>query len=128
MTRRPILTLKPKVSNLVTSPVRAWTRSRDVDADAQDRKRFYDSSLWQKTRDAKLNRDPLCQYCSYRGQVTEARDVDHYTPLAEGGHATADENLVSACVSCHAHKTMCERNHTPFPRYTESKPRMLVIT
>lgn len=95
--------------------------------DAQDRKRFYDSAVWQRTREAKLRRDPLCQCCAYVRITTVAIEVDHWTPLAAGGHATADENLVSLCTPCHSRKTQAERLGQPYPDIVPSKPRQLVI-
>lgn len=97
------------------------------DEDAQARKRFYDSALWQRTRDAKLRRDPMCQCCAYGEVVTIGSHVDHWKPLAEGGHPTADENLVTLCSPCHSRKTMCERKVTRYPSIVPSTPRRLAI-
>lgn len=94
---------------------------------AQDRrpgyakdKRFYDSVQWKRVRDAKMRRDPLCQYCLYTGRVTEGREVDHYTPLERGGHATHSDNLVTACHSCHSRKTRSDEHGQPPPPYAPS--------
>jgi 5-methylcytosine-specific restriction endonuclease McrA len=97
------------------------------DEGAQRRKHFYDSVVWQRTREAKLRRDPLCQCCAYEGTVTQAAHVDHWLPLAEGGHPTADDNLVSLCVPCHSRKTLFERNGTQFPKIAPSQPRRIAI-
>lgn len=125
--KRPLLTLKNRVSNSVGSPVRTWTRGREVDESARERKRFLDSARWEHTRKAKLARDPMCQYCAFEGCITEGHDVDHYVPLAEGGNPTADDNLVTACVSCHSRKTLAERNGTPYPKFTPGNPRVLAL-
>lgn len=101
------------------------TASRDSDARA--RKRFYDSAVWQRTRAEKLQRDPLCQCCAHDGLVTLASHVDHWAPLAQGGHPTADDNLVSLCAPCHSTKTLAERNGSPYPPIVPSAPRRLVM-
>lgn len=94
---------------------------------ARDRKRFYDSVLWQETREAKLRRDPLCQCCAADDIVTAASHVDHWKPLAQGGNPTADENLVSLCVPCHSRKTLAERNGTEFPKIVPSRAREIAV-
>ncbi|MEO8466257.1 MAG: HNH endonuclease signature motif containing protein [Gammaproteobacteria bacterium] len=119
-------TLKPRLAMLNTAVVATLGRRAGDDA-SSDRKRFYDSALWQRTRDAKLKRDPLCQYCALTGVVSQATVVDHYVPLIRGGHPTADDNLVSADESCHNRKTQCEVNDQPFPKYAPSKARKIVF-
>lgn len=51
-----------------------------------------------------LRREPLCRECWVHGRVTEATQVDHIVPLAEGGTNDPD-NLQSLCHSCHSRKT-----------------------
>jgi 5-methylcytosine-specific restriction protein A len=97
------------------------------DADQRTRKRFYDSALWQHTREAKLRRDPLCQCCACEGRAVQAEHVDHWTPLAQGGHPTADDNLVSMCRSCHSRKTLAEQAGTALPNTVPSRPRCMGI-
>jgi 5-methylcytosine-specific restriction endonuclease McrA len=126
MTGRPILTLPNRLSSARLQRSTPFER-RKHDGNSIDRKRFYDSSLWQATREAKLSRDPLCQVCAYENIVSAAGHVDHWQPLAEGGNPTADENLVSMCAPCHSRKTQCEMNGTPYPPYAPSKPRGLCI-
>ena len=46
---------------------------------------------------------PRCQGC---GAV--ATEVDHITPLADGGAELDPANLQSLCQSCHAAKTAAE--------------------
>jgi 5-methylcytosine-specific restriction endonuclease McrA len=121
---KPLSRIEPrlKVANTSTgSPI-----TRREDEGAKDRKRFYDSAIWQRTREAKLRRDPLCQCCAYTHIVTQAKHVDHWISLAQGGHPTADENLVSMCTPCHSMKTMAERNGTDMPKIVPSKLRTLV--
>lgn len=80
-----------------------------------ERKRFYDSALWQQTRDAKIRRDPLCQGCAHEGYAEQARHVDHWLSLSTGGDQIADSNLVSLCVSHHSRKTRSEMDGKPVP-------------
>lgn len=60
---------------------------------------------WRRLRDSILQRDQyLCQPCKQAGRYTEATQVDHITPQAEGG--TDDRvNLQSICGPCHEAKT-----------------------
>lgn len=60
---------------------------------------------WRRKRERVLDRDKhLCQCCRRAGRLTPATEVDHITPLAEGG--TDDEtNLESICTPCHRRKT-----------------------
>lgn len=97
------------------------------DAGQRTRKRFYDSARWQHTRDAKLRRDPLCQCCAVDGLAIEAKHVDHWTPLAQGGEPTADENLVSLCLPCHSRKTMAEQSGGKLPSIVPSDARRIAI-
>jgi 5-methylcytosine-specific restriction protein A len=83
-------------------------------------KRFYDSAHWQRVRDMKLKRDPVCQYCLHGDKLTTATEVDHYTPLERGGHRTEDANLVSSCKSCHSRKTQLDQQGQPPPPYAPS--------
>ena len=56
-------------------------------------------SAWRKVRDAYLKTHPLCEACG-----TWACEVDHITPLAQGG--TNDwHNLQALCKACHSRKT-----------------------
>lgn len=104
---------------------RQHTAHRDVDQ--RTRKRFYDSKLWQDTRAAKLRRDPLCQCCAVDGVMVEARHVDHWTPLAQGGHPTADDNIVSMCLPCHSRKTLAEQSGGELPSIVPSRERCIAI-
>lgn len=69
-------------------------------------KKFYLSKQWKATRRAKLNKDPLCEYCLEVGKVKQASCVDHYQAISRGGHKTAPDNLRSSCQSCHSKKTL----------------------
>lgn len=63
---------------------------------------------WRRLRDYILQRDQhLCQPCKAQGRYSEATQVDHIVPQAEGG--TDDRvNLQSICTPCHEAKTLEE--------------------
>ncbi len=120
-----LASLKPMVATANLS--RATVMPEQRDEYAQRRKKFYDSALWQRTRAAKLRRDPLCQACAYEQIVTAGEHVDHWIALAAGGHPTSDDNLVTLCVSHHSQKTAAEQNGTNFPQIVASKPRTMAF-
>jgi 5-methylcytosine-specific restriction enzyme A len=62
---------------------------------------------WQQMRQWLLAREPLCRQCQAEGKTTAATEVDHITPLAQGGaHAAA--NLQPLCRDCHQRKSARE--------------------
>lgn len=63
---------------------------------------------WRRKRDFVLKRCLYrCECCNKAGRVTEATEVDHVTPKAEGG--TDDlSNLQGLCPECHAAKSKAE--------------------
>lgn len=79
------------------------TRKRWADK-ASRHERGY-GSAWDRIRLQALKRDNcLCQPCLKAGRITEAREVDHIKPKAQGG--TDDlANLQSICSPCHSQKT-----------------------
>ena len=72
------------------------------------------STQWQKVRDIKIRRTPLCEDPMQRhlNQPIAAREVDHIVPLGQGGAPFDYENLQSLCVSCHAVKSRRETHAT----------------
>lgn len=60
---------------------------------------------WRTLRAAKLAANPMCQWPHC---VRLAEQVDHITPLAEGGDRWAWHNLQSLCVPHHTEKTQAE--------------------
>ncbi len=122
---KPLTRLAPRVTAVKLGIGQPWVRRGDDQAQA--RKRFYDTARWQRARAAKLRRDPLCQACAHEQRAIAAEHVDHWVPLAQGGHPTADENLVSLCHSCHSVKTRCEQLSLPFPLIVASQPRTLGV-
>jgi 5-methylcytosine-specific restriction enzyme A len=65
----------------------------------KDAKHFYNSSLWDKAREAKKQRSPLCESCKARGIIV-SMDIVHH---ADGHRENlSDDNLVSLCNPCHS--------------------------
>lgn len=78
---------------------------------------FYNSKAWKTARNKCLQQTPLCVMCSENNVTTEARTVNHITPLrsivqsgatsikemtnTEFKHALSIDNLESLCLSCH---------------------------
>jgi len=64
----------------------------------------------QRIREAHLRERPLCVDCLAQGRVTAAQELDHVTPLAEGGIDSPDPfaNRAGRCMSCHKAKTARE--------------------
>jgi len=66
--------------------------------------RGYDAD-WRRVRLAALRRDHyLCLECLKEGRVTQAREVDHITPITAGGERLDLDNLQSLCSPCHKRK------------------------
>lgn len=58
-----------------------------------------------------LRQHPLCVDCEAAGRLTEATELDHVVPLAQGGSHDWS-NLAGRCTPCHAAKTRRERGLT----------------
>ncbi len=56
---------------------------------------------WQRKRDAKRTRDPLCERCLKRNVTKVADMVHHIVPISEGGSMWDWNNLESICFECH---------------------------
>ena len=76
-------------------------------------RRFYFTARWRRVRGAILRRDPFCKIaklCLQRYQrVMPSAEVDHITPVREGGAMYDPENLQGACNACHSWKTATEQ-------------------
>ena len=73
-------------------------------------------SKWVKLRRAILARDLwLCQVCLDSGRPTQATEVDHIEPKANGGTDDPD-NLRAICSRCHAIKTRADNGGQAAPR------------
>ena len=61
-------------------------------------RRIYNSRYWKSARRYILARDKYtCYWCK-----GPANQVDHLTPLVEGGQPYDPSNLVASCISCNA--------------------------
>ena len=72
--------------------------------------KFYHTTTWRKFRQMFLFEHPLCTHCHTKGKITPATEVDHITPIAEGGDRLDEGNCQALCHSCHSRKTMKELN------------------
>ena len=64
---------------------------------------------WKKIRDYFLALNPFCEMCKRQGRYTDATEVHHILPLADGGTNDID-NLMALCKSCHSRITMTAIN------------------
>jgi 5-methylcytosine-specific restriction protein A len=85
------------------------THMREYERERSTRRReatkgIFKRKRWQATRRAVLARDPLCKVCDQ--QLSE--EVDHITPLSQGGDPWALDNLQGICGPCHWAKTALE--------------------
>ena len=74
-------------------------RYEKYDRDPATKRRY--GRAWKRIRDRYMHAHPLCEKCLEEGRLTEAEQVHHIKPLAEGGDHS-ENNLMSLCSSCHA--------------------------
>lgn len=89
------------------------SRSDQRSAEAAAYRRLYGTARWRRIREAKLQRDPLCEWCLEREVVEPATEVHH----ADGGHKGDVDKFwsgpfVSTCKPCHASRGQREDNGT----------------
>lgn len=77
--------------------------------------RFYDKAVWRRARGLFLAEQPLCQRCREVGRVVPATDVDHITPISQGGAALDKANFRALCRSCHSYVTRHQLGETEKP-------------
>ena len=68
------------------------------------RHKIYNTSRWQKLREYKKRRNPLCEECLRQGRITPMALVDHIIPIEDGGAVFDLSNLQSLCSACHNKK------------------------
>lgn len=86
--------LKPLLATTYTSSVRMLPPRTEQRAGGRP---------WRRARELALIRDcGLCVLCKAQQRVTPATEVDHITPIAEGGAEFHLDNLRSVCSPCHA--------------------------
>lgn len=85
----------------------------------QDKQRIYNSKEWKLVRNAKLNKDPLCEECKRRDKWVSATCVHHIIPIETATNyqqmkelAFRFTNLMSLCYQCHSdiHKALNSRS------------------
>jgi 5-methylcytosine-specific restriction endonuclease McrA len=77
----------------------------------------YTTRQWERVRQQKTMRDPLCEACLQIGEIVPAEVVDHRTPISKEGRKkrlAAEafpplDRLASLCARCHNHKTRAEQ-------------------
>jgi 5-methylcytosine-specific restriction protein A len=71
-----------------------------------DNSEVYNGQRWRKVRLLALaDSQGLCVSCLANGLVTQAKEVDHITPISQGGAVYDLDNLQPLCVPCHARKS-----------------------
>jgi len=55
--------------------------------------------------------NPFCVECEREHYTTVAKEVDHRTPVAEGGNIFDIDNCQALCKSHHSQKTWRETKH-----------------
>jgi len=88
----------------------AADRIRQSNPNTATREReFYISRKWRLARRIYLQAHPLCVDCQREGKPPRlAEELDHITPLRDGGPPFAWSNLAGRCKSHHSAKTMRE--------------------
>lgn len=63
---------------------------------------FYNSAQWQRIRDLKRKRDPLCEVCLREGRVVIADLVHHNIEVKQDWSRRFDMGVLeSVCTACH---------------------------
>lgn len=96
--------LKPRLKTINTSTIKTINTNRNPYAVERVRGR-----AWMETRAKWLRAHPLCCMCEAHGYVTIATELDHITPLADGG-ADDESNYQSLCCEHHKAKTAAENS------------------
>lgn len=101
--------LEPFCPNAATYRGRCEAHASEREATTHPNREVYRSKRWQVARKKVLQRDGLtCYVCGGPG-----RQVDHVTPLSEGGAPYSLANLKVICATCHGRKSAREaRNAT----------------
>ena len=73
------------------------------------------NGAWPAIRRSYIKAHPLCEVCRREGRYTEAREVHHIIPLADGGTHDSN-NLMALCKPCHSRITATEGGRWGKPR------------
>lgn len=92
----------------------------DKTASDRQRRRFLHtgSAQWRAIREQVLQREPLCRYCTRRGWVVPATDVDHINGQTEDNRL---ESLQPLCRSCHSEKTARDEHYASTGKWKPMK-------
>lgn len=100
---------KKERSNLSTLCVEHGGADSTRNEERQRKNRMYYQKGWKSARIAQLSKQPLCQSCLIKSQISLATEVDHVFPWAQvGDHAFKQNLLQSLCKNCHSVKTLAE--------------------
>ena len=69
--------------------------------EAQQYRKLYKTSRWQRIREAQLRAHPLCQMCEAQGRLTAATVCDHVTPHKGDEQKFYAGPFASLCAPCH---------------------------
>jgi 5-methylcytosine-specific restriction protein A len=94
-----LTTLKPRLASQ-----RSRLDTLTIRPDATPRRRGRE---WMEVRAAWLRANPLCCDCRAEGRIVAGQEVDHVTPLWQGG-ADDESNFATRCIEHHKAKTARE--------------------
>ena len=95
----------------------------------KDKMRIYNSKEWRLVRNAKLEKNPLCEVCAERGKIVAAQCVHHIIPIETATDFTymkelafRFDNLLSCCFQCHSeiHQTLKSRTREGHQRASQA--------
>ena len=81
------------------------TRPSYSNASVSQSNPLYKTAEWEATRQAVLERYPVCYWCEHIGLLTEATDADHILPSSSLHTRSSffdQDNLVGSCRSCNS--------------------------
>ena len=93
---------------LPKSKHRPWIPKKPKHLREVDNTSFYNSKRWRSLRNYFIQMYPLCVNCKRKGEIKNARVVDHIVPINMGGSPIDIKNLQSLCDPCHNSKSAKE--------------------
>src|SRR4051794_25226240 len=103
------LCLERTCPNPATYRGRCQRHQRERNRDTHRNRTIYNSKRWAVLRRSVLYVEPLCRTCKAEGHDTVATDVDHVTPIEQGGDPWARANCQPLCKHHHSVKTRREQ-------------------